>query len=142
MFSCGKKGPEGTDPTAGERVVTVPSAAPSATGASAAMTVATTGPAPEIPDDLSQKVQEAVGKARVPLRSCYESALADTPYLSVEVDVTMHVDDTGAARVTKFDGYMPPAMRSCVVGVLAGLKFPPSHATDVTVPLHFKSTNL
>lgn len=141
-FSCGKKGPNGTDPAIGERVVTVPSAAPSATGASAAMTVATTGPAPQIPDDLTQKVQEAVAKARAPLRSCYESALADTPYLVVEVDVSLHVDDTGAPRVTKIDGYMPPGMRACVTGVLGGLKFPPQHATDVSVPLHFKSTTL
>lgn len=142
LFSCGKKGPDGTDPVTGERVFTVPSAAPSSTGAGAATAVATTGPAPVIPDDLTRQVQDTVAKSRGALRACYEQALVDTPYLTIEVEVSLHVDDKGAARVSKVDGYLPPAMRTCVTGVLTGLKFPASNATDVTLPLHFRSTNL
>ena len=115
----------------------------SAVGPSRAVPVSTTGPAPEIPDESTQKLQDAVASARGALKRCYDDALVDSPYLSVEVDVTLHIDDKGHGAVRKIDGPpMPEDMKRCVTNVLTGIAYPPNNETDMNVPLSFKSTNL
>jgi peroxiredoxin family protein len=105
--------------------------------------VSTTGPAPKIPDESTQKLQDAVVSARGALKRCYEDALIDSPYLSVEVEVTVHVDDRGRGSIKKIDGpALPDGMKRCVTNVLTGIAYPPNNATDVNVPLAFKSTTL
>jgi hypothetical protein len=111
-------------------------------GPGVATPVSTTGPTPEIPDESTQKLQDAVASAKGSLKRCYEDALNDTPYLSVNVEVALHVDDRGHGTVKKIDGYLPEAMKRCVTNTLTGIAYPPNHETDRNVPLSFKSTTL
>lgn len=122
--------------------MTVPSGASSAATFGAAAPVATTGPAPEIPDESTQKLQDAVASAKGALKRCYEDALTETPYLTVNVEVSIHVDARGHGAVTKVEGYLPESMKRCVTNVLTGIAYPPSHEADLDVPLAFKSTSL
>lgn len=140
--SCARKTEGGTDPTPSNRAITIPMGATSAVGPMKATPVATTGPAPEIPDESTQKLQDAVATARGALKRCYEDALVDSPYLSVEVEVSVHIDDHGHGAIKKIDGpALPDGMKRCVTNVLTGIAYPPAVA-DVTVPLRFKSTTL
>jgi hypothetical protein len=143
VTACAKKVDGGPDPAGSARAVTVPMGAISATGPSMATPVSTTGPAPEIPDESTQKLQDAVVSARGALKRCYEDALNETPYLTVEVEVEVHVDDHGHGTIKKIDGPpLPDGMKRCVTNVLTGIAYPPNFATDVHVPLSFKSTTL
>ena len=144
LLAAGCKGKldGGADPVPSGRAVTVPMGATSAAGFGAATPVATTGPAPEIPDESTQKLQDAVTSARGALKRCYEDALGDTPYLSVEVEVSLHVDAKGHGAVKKIDGFLPESMKRCVTNTLTGIAYPPNHETDMNVPLSFKSTTL
>jgi hypothetical protein len=143
-FESGCKGKldGGTDPVPSGRTVTVPVGATSAVGFGAATPVATTGPAPEIPDESTQKLQDAVSSAKGALKRCYEDALNETPYLSVEVEVSLHVDGKGHGSVKKIDGFLPDGMKRCVTNTLTGIAYPPNHETDMNIPLSFKSTTL
>lgn len=138
---CTRKSEGGTDPI-NNRSIVVPMGAPSAVGPSMATPVATTGPAPEIPDESTQKLQDAVVSARGALKRCWEDALVDAPYLTVEVEVMVHVDARGRGAIKKIDGAMPEGMRRCVTNVLTGIAYPPNAETDVNVPISFKSTTL
>jgi len=138
-----RKSDGGGDPSPNNRVVSVPMGATSALGPSFATPVATTGPAPDIPDESTQKLQDAVHSARSALKRCYEDSLAESPYLSVDVEVTVRVDDKGHGSVKGIEGPpLPPEMKRCVSNVLTGIAYPPNAATDVTVPLRFQSTTL
>jgi len=142
VSACKGKLDGGTDPSPSSRTVTVPVGATSAVGPGVATPVATTGPAPEIPDESTQKLQDAVASAKGALKRCYENALSETPYLSVNVEVALHIDDKGHGAVKKIEGYLPDGMKRCVTNTLTGIAYPPSHEADINVPLSFKSTTL
>lgn len=142
LAGCKGKLDGSTDPSPSSRTVIVPTGATSAVGPGVATPVATTGPAPEIPDESTQKLQDAVASAKGALKRCYEDALSETPYLSVNVEVALHIDDKGKGVVKKIDGYLPDGMKRCVTNTLTGIAYPPNHDADINVPLSFKSTTL